>query len=412
MYLINELGKNWDSGTSSLYFVYKPDDNGNYKFYGSPVWDYDYDNSLGNAKGVADDLGDMGVDDYTLPTGWWCKFKGKDKNATYTVNIMNRICRNYQIMAAAPRIWFENFLPAIDHFAQKNYDETINEELYTSEKYFDLIKNSANMNFTSGWSRDEKSTWIASHERMKKAEFNKRTGKYTEYNEKYYYYNNIFEKEFRYAADWLNNRAAWLSKEFYEDYPFQTGDVNRNFDIEIGDATEIQKYLAELVELNNKQRKIADYDDDGEIAVDDATLVQCVLAYLREEPEPKITEPATQPTTSLSNEYKVLFTNSLKWEEPVCCYYWKKTNTNMCTWPGIHVADEESVKENGYGEKQYEFVIPEDAEFVIFNNGKDRDKGGKQTVDIPLDRSVTGYYALKSIDSQGSYKINTWNINE
>lgn len=32
IYLINELGKNWDSGVSSLFFVYKQDANGKYKF--------------------------------------------------------------------------------------------------------------------------------------------------------------------------------------------------------------------------------------------------------------------------------------------------------------------------------------------------------------------------------------------
>ena len=137
LYLINELGKNWDSGTSSLYFVYKPDENGNYKFYGSPVWDYD--NSLGNAKGGEDDLGDMGVNDYTLPTGWWCKYKGKSMNATYTINIMNRISRNHQIMAAAPRIWFESFLPAIDHFTGNTKNKNMDKEIYTSEKYLELV---------------------------------------------------------------------------------------------------------------------------------------------------------------------------------------------------------------------------------------------------------------------------------
>ena len=30
--LINELGKNWDSGVSSLYFTYKQDENGDWKF--------------------------------------------------------------------------------------------------------------------------------------------------------------------------------------------------------------------------------------------------------------------------------------------------------------------------------------------------------------------------------------------
>ena len=71
LFLINELGKNWDSGVSSTFFTYKQDENGEYKFYGSPVWDYD--NSLGNANGIEKEIQSYGIDDYTKYTGWWCK---------------------------------------------------------------------------------------------------------------------------------------------------------------------------------------------------------------------------------------------------------------------------------------------------------------------------------------------------
>ena len=50
LYLVNELGKNWDSGAASTFFTCRKDQNGVYKFYGSPVWDYD--NTMGNATGV------------------------------------------------------------------------------------------------------------------------------------------------------------------------------------------------------------------------------------------------------------------------------------------------------------------------------------------------------------------------
>ena len=74
LYLVNELGKNWDSGVSSVFFVYKPDESGRYKFYASPVWDFD--NTLGNAKGVESELNGLEVEDYEDYTGWWCEHKG------------------------------------------------------------------------------------------------------------------------------------------------------------------------------------------------------------------------------------------------------------------------------------------------------------------------------------------------
>ena len=86
IYLINELGKNWDAGVSSLYFVYKQDSNGQYKFFASPVWDYD--NSLGNAVGVESELDSIGVTDYEEYTGWWCMYKGRPSPRNCN-NIMN-----------------------------------------------------------------------------------------------------------------------------------------------------------------------------------------------------------------------------------------------------------------------------------------------------------------------------------
>lgn len=418
LYLINELGKNWDSGTSSLYFVYKPDDNGNYKFFGSPVWDYD--NSLGNAKGVADDLGDMGVDDYTLPTGWWCKFKGKSINATYTVNIMNRISRNHQIMAAAPRIWFESFLPAIDHFTGNTKNKNMDKEIYTSEKYLELVKNSAYMNYTSGWSRKINSDWIANHNiRMKKSEFNKYTGEYTESGGKdEIYYTDSFEGAFKYAADWLNNRAAWLSNEFYKYYPFKTGDVDRNYAIDVGDATEIQKYLANFVDFDSKQSVLADYDSDGYVTVNDATNIQYYLAAFPESLQPKQETVSVNQGNPLSSEYKVLFSNSRHWDtNKVYCYCWNGAGYVMCAWPGGMM---KKVGTNGLCEEQYEFTVPAEADHVIFSgisNGQ-RD----QTVDIPLDRYATGYFLKNEVDGNGHYHFiidkkgnyywDTWNTNE
>lgn len=58
------------------------------------------------------------------------------------------------------------------------------------------------------------------------------------------------------------------------------GDTNGDGIISIGDVTEIQKYLAELVPFTDKQLALADTNGDGSVAIDDATHLQKYLAEI------------------------------------------------------------------------------------------------------------------------------------
>lgn len=209
IYLINELGKNWDAGVSSLFFTYKQDENGKYKFYGSPVWDYD--NSLGNAVGVTSELRSLGLNDYEDYTGWWCRYKGRSNGAKTSSNIMNRFAQNTPILENAKKIWFEKFVPAIEHFSGKKYSEEIAKELYTADEYYNLVKKTAEMNYTSGWLLDT-GDWIADHSKLAIASFDNENKVYSVYKAPSTYTND-FEGMYNYARDWMISRAAWLSKE-------------------------------------------------------------------------------------------------------------------------------------------------------------------------------------------------------
>lgn len=392
LYFINELGKNWDSGASSMFLVHKQDKDGNYKFFGSPVWDYD--NSLGNAVGVGNDLSGMGVTDYTLPTGWWCKYKGKSKNSSYTNNVLNRICRNSQIIAAAPTIWFEDFVPAIKHFTGEYPSETLNKEIYSSEAYLNLIRGSANMNYKSGWAF-RTGSWIADHTRLSKAEFNELNGQYTTTGTATY--TSDIDGAFNYAADWMATRAAWLSKQYYDSYTpsHELGDVNRNGYIEINDATEIQKYLAGLDTLDLEQLRLSDVDYSGDVTIDDVTKIQYYLAeFITEFTKPEPT-PEPEPTR------KVLFSNSLRWEGTIYCYCWDDNGYKLANWPGTEM---QYVGLNEYDEDQYSFVVPEEANYVIFSNGS------VQTSRIPYDSNVTGYYAKSTTNARGQHDWDSWTV--
>lgn len=275
IYLINELGKNWDSGVSSLYFTYKQDENGNWKFYGSPVWDYD--NSLGNAKGVEWDLRNIGVYDYEKYSGWWCKYKDKDKNSSSTNNVMNLIARNKNVLKAAPQVWFEDFVPAMQTFMSSGVSEG---EIYSSDVYYSYIKGSAEMNYKSGWLLNTGS-WIANHSKLNVATFDYSTGKYTVSNT-VTKYSNDFDGMYNYCADWFTSRAAWLSSQMYDEYeptnPRLENDLNNDGIVDVRDATVLQLYIADSGTLDAEGVKMADINKDGIIDVRDVTALQQIIA--------------------------------------------------------------------------------------------------------------------------------------
>ena len=59
---------------------------------------------------------------------------------------------------------------------------------------------------------------------------------------------------------------------------FSQGDVNRDSKVNIKDATQIQKYLALIVELDTQQQVFADVDGKKGITIKDVTHIQKRLA--------------------------------------------------------------------------------------------------------------------------------------
>ena len=357
LYLINELGKNWDSGVSSTFFTYKQDENGNWKFFASPVWDYD--NSLGNATGVDYDLRAMGVYDYEEPTGWWCKYKGSSRYG-YTNNIMNLVANNPKVMDASKRIWSDTFVPALKKFSST---EVSSGELFSSDVYYNYLSGSADMNYTSGWQLNTGS-WICDHSRLNVCTYDYDTGTFSQSSNETKYDISTFKGEYDYTVDWMTSRAAWLSSQLYDPAyvkpttepttepastepttepvstapttePVSTepttepastepttenpiyenilaGDTNLDKYINVKDATLIQLYVAKLGTLNNKELFAANVDADNDVNVKDATYIQLYCAGLdsegslvgtykkySEDPTDKPTDPKpteTQPT--------------------------------------------------------------------------------------------------------------------
>lgn len=202
-YLINELGKNWDCGVNSLYFVYKKDSKGDYKFYASPVWDFDL--TLGNAIGLKYAFEEFGIDDYHDYKNWWCEYRindGIDFNSNY---LMGLIAKNKIINEKAKKIWFSDFVSIFN-----NYKEHKGKFLRFKD-YYNLIKDSYEMNYKAGYvlSEDE---WFTPHS-LKKASYDYKNHRLIIDNNDTLY-DTDFDGKYNYMVDWLLSRVAWISSEY------------------------------------------------------------------------------------------------------------------------------------------------------------------------------------------------------
>lgn len=216
VYLINELGKNWDSGATSFFLTYKPDENGVYKFFAAPVWDYD--NSLGNAAGTERDLRSMGITDYTLPSGWFSTKKGGYNGP----NFLATAVKNSAVMQTVYKVWFEDFVPALEILSKEGIDDG---ELYSADVYRKIIKDSGAMNYTI-WPMVTNSGWIADHSGFQNWGVSYSYNEYGQiigadaqpFRSVKQYDQYTYDGQFDYMIDWTTSRAAWISGQYITHY--------------------------------------------------------------------------------------------------------------------------------------------------------------------------------------------------
>ena len=393
LYLINELGKNWDSGAGSTFFTYKADENGDFKFFGSPVWDYD--NSLGNAVGVDSENQWMGVTDYTKFSGWWCRFKGKHHSGSYAINnIINNLSWNNEVQQAAARIWFEDFMPAINHFAGKTDNPIVSDELYSAEKYVSLLRDSAEMNYTSGWWMRE-GGWIADHSSIKQATYDLNTDKYKVKNQALQF-SSDFSGVFDFMKEWTVSRAAWLSSQMAQEYGKKQYRGDADFDgiVNINDVTAVQKYLAGMTGFTALQYELGNVRNADGLNISDATAIQRAIARI--EPLPGIAEPEEAP-----DEYTVTFTNTLEWAGDIYCYAWYYDESEVRSvwlesWPGTKMTP---IGKDGSGKNVYSFTFPSEMKYLVFGNGSGDMED--RTTDIIFDPGEPHFRATEKIGLRG-----------
>lgn len=209
------------------------------------------------------------------------------------------------------------------------------------------------------------------------------------------------------------------NKEYAEiSYTFKVvdktiGDTDGSGDITVMDATNIQRYLVNLIKEPTIMPELSDCDKSELVNIMDATYIQRYLAHADKsafvgevieyipptEPQTQPpTVPTEKPTDALKNN-KVTFTNSFYWSDTMYCYYWSDTNTNMVNWPGKAMSN---IGTNDFGETMYSIDLPQDVTYIIFTNG------AAQTTDISYSGGEVRYFPLNTTDSKGNKLVSTW----
>lgn len=149
------------------------------------------------------------------------------------------------------------------------------------------------------------------------------------------------------------------------------GDTTGDNQVSISDATEIQRYVAQMIVLTGNTAIAADVNMDGIITIADATLIQQYLVKITNSGNhcgewygngQNPTQPTTQPQTDPVEDGNYLYYKG-SWSN-VNAYWWSDSNPTMMTWPG-------TAMEN-LGGGVFRIEVPSEAQHIIFNNGNDK----------------------------------------
>ncbi len=170
------------------------------------------------------------------------------------------------------------------------------------------------------------------------------------------------------------------------------GDANTDREVNIKDATAIQKHLASLDELSKNGAVLADTDEDGIVTIKDATAIQKYIAGL------SINFPVGE-TTDLRLFYHIYGKKGIKWDwtgdYDYCFYYYKDEYDDMVPYAGVK-AEFDAVA-GGWGA-----YIPVEANYIVARFAE------LQTVEMPMPEQ-DGMIMVPSDESVGVYLYDcTW----
>ena len=180
------------------------------------------------------------------------------------------------------------------------------------------------------------------------------------------------------------------------------GDVDNDGEVNIIDATCIQRALIGLMELDDAALERAKVSGDDELTIVDATLIQRydIMLITRfpvedmqptEAPTQAPTEPAEE-VTKVKNNIPIYFSNNKNWTTVNAYLFNSSTGAYLKAWPGTAMTNPTV---NDYGEKVYSMTVDVTKyDRVIFNNGS------AQTHDLPVTKASSGYFIQQKLNKK------------
>ena len=225
-YLLNEYLKTFDFDMSSVFFFYKDG-----KLYAGPAWDYDLTTGNTNINLV----------------------NPRAKAVVYTDGLLQNNRNIYKYIC--DKQWFMDEVRAVyeEHY---DYIKSISAEGGLLDRYRSEYQALFDKNYTV-W---KVSRWWYNYQKPPLA---------------------TYEENFNYLKNWCSERNEWLSEKFdLFGYEYLRGDADGNGEVEIIDATCIQRILAGLQHDDDGMTAIRAALSGDELDITDATGIQRYLAGL------------------------------------------------------------------------------------------------------------------------------------
>ncbi|MBQ3330696.1 MAG: starch-binding protein [Ruminococcus sp.] len=154
------------------------------------------------------------------------------------------------------------------------------------------------------------------------------------------------------------------------------GDVDGNGEVEIIDATLVQRHLAQIVTLDKAAQKRGAVSGNTELSVIDATLIQRYVAMM-------ISIFPVESNAGAADTITIHFTDNKKWNNFYAYFFNKTTGEEWMEWPGAELTDP-IVNADGYNEYSIDVDVSR-YDRVIFSSGK------RKTIEAPVTKASYGF---------------------
>ena len=171
------------------------------------------------------------------------------------------------------------------------------------------------------------------------------------------------------------------------------GDADGDGVVTIMDVTCIQRHLVGIRKLDDAAVKRSMVSGEDELDITDATYVQRYLADMIDKFPIEYKQPEEQEeVTKVKDNITIYFSNNKKWSTVNAYIYNNDTGAEMKTWPGTAMTNPIV---NALGEQVFSMTVDATKyNRVIFNNGS------TQTHDLPLTKASSGYFIDKKMNGK------------